>query len=220
MLKAFVISAVALSSGSFQAETKLDLYNGDLQVGTATYKETFDHKGNRTTEFHIWSREDADDKVAMSNIKVISPLAFPIREDERFVEQIGKQRIVTLMSVRYDDSGAARFTKTLGKTKYSMRIYPAAPGYSRADASDLWFSKTHPLPGTTVSSTVFDIEHPHWEIVETTFVGRRWITIEGRQIEANEVRDIRDGKVRFVYLDDRGQPVLMQNGPMRTTKHF
>ena len=220
MFNASIIPVLAICVGFFQAETKLDLFSGDLNVGYGTYKESTDRQGHRTSRFQIRSREDSGSKTEVVLVKVIDGQGFPIREEETITLQEGKKRTERVLVVRYDESGAAHLTEQRGKTRFSERIYMPIPGYSRADASDLWFSKTRPLPGTTVTSTVFDIEHSRWRVVETTYIGKRWIVVGGRQVEAHEVRDIRDGNTRKLYLDDRGQPVLMKNGQMRTEKHF
>ncbi len=126
-----------------------------------------------------------------------------------------------VLTVTYDDTGAAQLTEIKNKTKFTTeRSYVPPPGYSRADVSDLWFSRTRPVPGTTVSSTIFDIEHARWQIVETTYTGRKSIIVGGRQVMVNEVVDVRDGNTRLVYLDEKGLPVLMKNGQSRTEKHF
>ena len=220
MYHASLISAFVLFGGHTQAQIKLDLFSGDEKVGTGTYRETFDHKGHRTSEFLIKSLDDADKKVSVFQVKVIDAQGFPINEEEHIVEQDGRRRTDRLLIVVYDKSGAAHLTEHHGKERLTERIFMPIPGLSRADSSDLWFSKTIPLPGTTVLSTVFDIEHTRWQKVETTYVGKRWITVEGRQIEANEIRDVRDYNVRRVYVDDKGQPLLMKNGPIRTERHF
>jgi len=220
MFKASVIPVLAIFAGHLQAEIKLDLFSGDDKLGIGTYRETFDRKGHRTSEFKIWSKGDTGMKIAIVKTKVIDAQGFPIREEEQIVQEVGRNRTERVLTVRYDDSGAAILSEHRGKTRFTERIYMPIPGYSRSDASDLWFSRTNPLPGTTVTSTVFDIEHARWQVVETTFIGKRWISVGGRQIEANEVRDVRDGNTRRVYLDDKGQPVLMKNGQMRTEKHY
>jgi len=211
---------VIIASHHVQTETKLDLFSDDDKVGVGTYKESVDHKGHRTCEFHMWSKPDSDTKVSVYQVKVIDAQAFPIREEEVIVQVEGSTRKELTISVRYDSSGAARVIETKGKKKTTERIFMPIPGLSRADASDLWFSKTIPLPGTTVSSTVFDIENLVWRRVETTYVGKRWITVGGRRVESNEIRDVRDSNTRMVYLDDHGQPLLMKKGSNRTEKHF
>jgi hypothetical protein len=221
MFNAPLIPVLVLLGGHLlQAETKLDLFIGDEKVGYGTYKETTDHHGHRTTEFHIWSKPDSDTKVAVYQVKVIDAQGFPIREEERITQIDGKSRKDWVLTVKYDSSGAARVTEAKGKAKTTERIFMPIPGLSRADASDLWFSKTVPMPGTRVSSTVFDVENMVWRRVETTYIGKHWITVGGRQVEANEIRDVRDDYTRMVYLDDRGQPLLMKKGQNRTEKHF
>jgi len=215
-----LIQLLAIFAAHNQLETKLDLFIGDDKVGTGIYKESKDHHGNRTSEFRIYSTRSDGSKIRLINTKVIDSKAFPIMEEEQIDEDLGRKHASTIWKVRYTDNGTAIFSETVDKVRYADRIKAPPAGYSRADSSDLWFTQTVPLPGTTVTSTSFAIEAKTWQVVETTYIGRKWITVGGRQIEANEVRDIRDGKVRRVFLDDKGQPVLMNNGKMRTEKHF
>jgi hypothetical protein len=223
MFNALVIPVLVIFAGHrVQTETKLDLFVDDEKVGTGIYKESIDHKGRRTSEFHMWSKSDADTKVSVHQVKIIDAQGFPVREEEVVVqtEEGGKNRMEYVITVNYDSSGNAHAVVQKGKKKSKERIFVPLPGLSRADASDLWFAKTRPLPGTTVASTVFDIENLGWLRVQTTYVGKRWITVGGRQVEANEIRDVRDGASRTVYLDDHGQPLLMKKGSNRTEKHF
>jgi len=221
MLTALVIPVLVIFAGHHvQTETKLDLYSDDEKVGYGTYKETVGHKGQRTSEFRMWSKPDADTKISVHQLKVIDAQGFPIREEEAVVEIDGKKRKDYSITVNYDSAGRAHVVVQKDKTKSKEQIFLPIPGLSKADASDLWFTKTNPLPGTTVSSTLFDIENLVWRRVQTTYDGKRWISVGGRQVEANQIRDVRDGTARIVYLDDRGQPLLMKKGPNRTEKHF
>ncbi len=206
--------------GHSQLEIKLDLYQGGDKVGFGSYKESTDRNGHRTREMKLWAKDDAQTKIRVFSTKVVDTNAYPISEEEQFDQESSSIRTSIVWRVRYDRSGNAIVTEYKDHQLKTEHTFPPIPGYSRADASDLWFSKVVPQPGTRAMSTVFDIEHAKWQVVETTFVGRRWITVSGRQIEANEVRDIRDGNVRNVFLDDKGQPVLMKNGPLRTEKRF
>jgi len=220
MVKSLVVSALAFFSGHFQVETKLDLFDGDQWVGSGSYRESFDHKGHRTSVIRLWSRADAVTQTTIVQTKVIDSQGFPIRAEETHSERTGKTLRERVWTVVFNSSGEAIVTERRGKRKFAPRTSSPIPGYSRADASDLWFSKTHPQPGTQVSSTVFRIADQHWQIVVTTFVGRKWISVGGRQVEANEVLDVRDGVERRLYLDDQGQPLLMRNGSLRTERHF
>jgi hypothetical protein len=220
MFKALVIPFLALFGAHVQQEIKLDLFHGDDRVGSGTFKESTDKHGHRTRVIALYARDDAETKVKIVNTKVVDGNAFPIMEEEEFTQESGSIRSTIVWKVRYDRNGAAVLSESKDRKRYPDRTFAPIPGYSRADASDLWFSKVSPSMGTTVTSTVFDIEHAKWQVVETTYLGRKWIAVGGRQVEANEVRDIRDGNVKRVYLDDRGQPILMKNGQMRTEKHF
>ena len=92
MIKALVIPALAVFACRVQVEAKLDLFDGDERVGFGTYKDSVDHKGRRTTVFHLWSRADAVTKTSITHTKVIDSQGFPIREEEEQIERTGGTR--------------------------------------------------------------------------------------------------------------------------------
>ncbi len=220
MLTVSSLSALFLLTGFVQTETKLDFYKGDVKAGSGTYTEKFNHKGHKTSVFTLWGQGESGSTRTIIQVKVIDNKAFPISEQETITEVNGTNTSKLIMSVRYDSSGAAILDLTRDKVSITTRSYVPLPGLSRADPSDLWFSKTRPTVGTVVRSTVFDIENARWQRIETTYVGRRWITVGGHHLEVHEVRDVRDGAVRAVFLDEKGQPVLMKTGQFRTEKRF
>ncbi len=219
MFETTILSVIALCAGFSQTETKLNLYSGDNAAGKGTYTEKFDHHGRKTSVFRLVGSSGGVVRT-ITQTKVIDSRAFPISEEEVITEKGPRSKSELVLKVRYDDTGAAILDMTKDKVSTTTRSYVPLPGYSRADLSDLWFSKIRPTVGTTVRSTVFDIENARWQRVETTYVGKRSIYISERRLEVHEVRDVRDGIVREVYLDDKGQPVLMKSGQYRTEKHF
>ena len=219
MLKSLFTPLIVLFAFHGQVETKLDLFRADEKVGSGLFSEKV-HGGHRIRETRFYTKDDAETKVRIINIKVVDSNAFPISEDEEFDRENRGFRSSLEWKVQYDKHGAAILSEFKDRKLLTKQTFAPIPGFSRADASDLWFNKVIPTVGTRVTCTVFDIEHARWQVVETTYLGKKWITVNNRQIEANEVIDIRDGNVRKVYLDDKGQPVLMRNGPLRTEKHF
>jgi len=220
MFKASIIPVLVFAASHTEFQTKLDLFKGDLPAGSGTYTEKFDRSGHKTSTFLLKGREVGGVDRTVHQIKVIDGNAFPISEEETIIEKGPKGRYELILKVRYDSTGAAILDTTEDKYKTTTRSYVPLAGYSLADESDLWFSKTHPKAGTTVRSTVFDIENSGWQRIETTYIGKKWITVDGHRLNVHEVRDVRDGVMREVYLDDKGQPVLMKSGQFRTEKRF
>ena len=206
---------------SDKTKVELDFYNDGMKIGTGSYEEIFDRKaGQKTSIFKIIGTGKGGGKLVITQTKVIDRSAYPLSEKEVTEEIGGRSPSRTVSEVTYDDTGTAilRLITSKGRT---VRTFNPPRGYSRADVSDLWFSWIpNVTPGTTVQSTVFDIEKPSWQRIETKYVGKTWITVSGHSIECHEVQDIRDGNARKLYLDDHGMPVLMINGPFRTEKHF
>lgn len=221
MFSRSIIYAIVLGAPAYAwSDIKLDLFLGESKIGTGTYSESFDHHGRKTSVTKLWGKNVKGVKMTITQIKEIDKDGYPIHEEETVIEGTGKQADERNYNVKYDSTGAAILILVTNKRATTERSFVPPPGLSRADASDLWFSKTKPLSGTSIRSTVFDIENMSWQIVETTFVGKRWVTASGRSVEANLIVDIRDGVKREVYLDDKGLPVLMKTGPHRVEKHF
>jgi hypothetical protein len=219
MFKAAIIPVLVFTASHFQSEVKLDCYKNDVFAGKGTYTEKFEH-GRRTSTFHLSGHEKRGIDRTIIQVKTIDSRAFPISEEETVVETGPGGKHELELKVRYDDTYTAILVTVEDRVKTTERTYPPPPGYSLADESDLWFSRLRPVPNTTVRSTVFDIENHGWQRIETTYIGKCWISVGNRRLEVNEVRDVRDGVLREVYLDDKGLPVLMTSGQNRTERHF
>lgn len=223
MFKAPFIPVLIAMVGFSKTEIQLDIYRGDAKVGGGSYSEKFDH-GRKTSIFILQGKEDDGTTRKIVQTKVIDRNAVPITESETITESGSGGKHEISLKVHYDDTGTAVLVVTQddhqSRARTTERTTSPPLGYSLADESDLWFSQKQPSPGTTVRSTVFDIENARWQRVETTYVGKRWINLGVHRIQVHEVRDVRDGVLREVYLDDKGLPVLMKAGMFRTEKHF
>ncbi len=54
-----------------------------------------------------------------------------------------------------------------------------------------------------------------WQQVRTTYVGKKPLTLAGRAMLANELTQAEAGRTETYWLDDQGQPLLIETGKTR-----
>ncbi len=86
------------------------------------------------------------------------------------------------------------------------------------DDSAFWFIRDHPKPGAAVYFGWFDIMNLKWIAIERTYVGRKPIPNAPIVGEANVVTEKRDGIESTLYLDDRGEPIVIESGTTRMVR--
>ncbi len=91
----------------------------------------------------------------------------------------------------------------------------AAEGVT-VDLSAMWFVKEQPKPGASASFYAFDILNLKWQQVDRVYVGRQGV--KGLVGEVNVVRETRDGVDWTFYLDDHGEPYLIESGDTRMVR--
>lgn len=86
------------------------------------------------------------------------------------------------------------------------------------DDSAFWFIRDHPKPGATVYFGWFDIMNLKWIAIERTYIGKKPIPNSPIVGDANVVTERRDGVDSTLYLDDRGEPILIESGTTRMVR--
>ncbi|HTQ11991.1 MAG TPA: hypothetical protein VMI31_18155 [Fimbriimonadaceae bacterium] len=86
---------------------------------------------------------------------------------------------------------------------------------SIADPSLLWFVKTHPDKGTSITFKSFDPEYRYWEDVTVTFEGRGKI---GDSPEGNLVTRKTARSVIHLVLDDNAMPLVWDEGRLHLVR--
>ena len=124
--------------------------------------------------------------------------------------------------------GMTRITANLFETKTveaiirvpgrTIRQPIPPPSVPSQDDSAFWFVRDHPKPGDTVYFGWFDILNLKWIAVERTFVGKKPVPNAHVLGDANVVTEKRDGVESTLYLDDRGEPILIESGTTRMVR--
>lgn len=89
-----------------------------------------------------------------------------------------------------------------------------------ADTTNRWFLSVQPKPGETVAYQGFDTLKGRWHDIKITYVGKSTITIDKRKVSANMLRRQADGKTSTEYVDEKGMPLLIDDGTMKLERKF
>jgi hypothetical protein len=99
---------------------------------------------------------------------------------------------------------------------------PLADKTPRADATNFWWKNSKPSSGDSVTYQSFDMEEMKWTKVTLKFVGRSKIKIGDQELDANEVDRTQievdhpeAQETSKVYVDDKGDPLVIEEGEMR-----
>jgi hypothetical protein len=92
---------------------------------------------------------------------------------------------------------------------------PLGDKTSRVDATNFWWKTTKPDPGQTVTYQSFDMEEMKWSDVTLKFVGKAKVKIGGQEYDANEIDRTEDDETSKVYVDDKGDALVIEDGDMR-----
>ena len=111
------------------------------------------------------------------------------------------------------DTGA-KLSFWMGEDKDEKDI-TLATKTTRADPSNFWFKKVTPDPGTSITYQSFDLQEAKWSDVTLKFVGKVKVKIGDQELEENEI-DRKEGEDETkIYVDTKGDAVLIIDGEMR-----
>jgi hypothetical protein len=91
---------------------------------------------------------------------------------------------------------------------------------SRSDLSNFWFKKSKPDVGATVTYQTFDFEELKWADVTLQFVGRAKIKVGDKDLEENEIDRTEGDRSSKIYVDEKGDAVLILDGEMRVERQM
>jgi hypothetical protein len=120
----------------------------------------------------------------------------------------------TRVEAQIDESGAS-LTTTGSRGAASHSHIPLRSRSGIVDASVFWFVKDKPAKGATATFMSFDPEERYWQEVSVTFGGRGKL---GKSPEGNLVTRKTARKTIRMLLDDKGVPLVWEDGRIRLTR--
>jgi hypothetical protein len=117
---------------------------------------------------------------------------------------------VSITAVLGDDG--AKVSSVVDGVK-SEKVVSLTSKVSRANSTFLWFRKSQPDVGATVTYQSFSMDEAKWSEKILKFAGKKTITIGAREVLANEI-DISEGteKTQEFYDDQRKLLLVLANG--------
>ena len=117
------------------------------------------------------------------------------------------------------DDGA-KVTVWEGDDKTEPPAVPLASKTSRVDPTNFWFKKGSPDVGTSVVYQGFDVLEGKWSDITLKYVGKKKIKVDGQEVEANEIDRTEGDDSSTIYVDSKGDLVLLVDGDMRIERQM
>jgi hypothetical protein len=130
----------------------------------------------------------------------------------RSMEITGGDADVKIKATLSDDG--AKVSLWDGDQKEEKEV-PLSTKTSRVDATNFWFKKDKPALGDTVTYQAFDLQEMKWSDVKLKFVGKAKVKIGDTEIEENEIDRTEGEETTQIYVDEKGDAVLILDGEMR-----
>jgi hypothetical protein len=142
------------------------------------------------------------------------------------IAHYGKDGIDTSKSVDIsEDDHEAKVKATLTDDGAKLSIWtdsdkdekdvPLGSKTPRADPTNFWWKGVTPDAGQTVTYQSFDLETLTWSDVTLKFVGRTKVKLGDKEVDANEVDRTEGEESSKIYVDDKGDALLVEDGDMR-----
>jgi len=182
-------------------------------AGYATLGQSLQKDGTKSVELRLELGE-GDHKVRITTQAKYDPQGIPIRKFQETVATAGainKQVVVTFGRAGADVvvlDGEKRTTK-------SVSLASVAP---RASLSEFWFIRDIPKVGQVEETYEFNADSLEWDFVKTEYRGKKTLKIEEHSIDTFEIVTTRGDQETTSYLDDKGLPVLIDQGDVKMEK--
>jgi hypothetical protein len=208
-MKALCLLVIATLCAPAGAQVKLSLSVAGKAAGTATLSQSVAADGSKTVVLRI-EMNAAGKKARLSSQASYDAKGNPIR---KFLETIIPGQLQRQTVVTFDQAGAnVVVLKGDGRETKKIGLLDTAP---RAAPSEFWFIRDMPKPGAKVKNYVFNADSLTWDLTETTYIGPRVVKAGGQSVKAHLVQSDQGGRQVYSFLDDKGLPVLVDDGRMK-----
>lgn len=203
-MKSFFVSVFAVGCvGVGAAQVQYVAYQDGKRVGDVVSTFKVDDEGKKTTDTRF-TMSSGNLKITLVITAITDPTGAPVRRIQKLT--LGDQAPVTTVI----DFKADRATTVIDQKGHRMVQNHMAPtGASLKDPSEFWFVRDRPAPGATVKFTGFNSDTHRWDQVESTYLGKRTITIGDVKYDGFEIRVMRNGKPGTVVVNDKGEIIQL-----------
>ncbi len=187
-----------------QEPTRLRILQNGLPSGYATIEQSILPDGSKLIKLRM-QIGTPEQQVRLATESLYDKDGKPVTMSQ----EVGRVRD----QANFDASGAIVTHKDGGSEKTrAVTLVETAP---RSDGSQFWFVRDQPTLGQSIQTYQFGLTSGEWELVQTQYMGEKQITTGGRQTRAHVVISHRNSGLVKAYLDDRGEPVLIEQGSTR-----
>jgi len=191
-------------AGPALGQTRFAVYTGTKKVGSATFVQVPNSVGGKSVDLTFYLTVHGEAR------KVLNGEDFDAAGRQLIVSltsTLGKKKVLTGVAARISLDGRANMLYNLPGKRGRQVI--EAPRGSRKNPSALWFVKTMPNVGQSVSCYYFNLDNTDWEKLTTTYTGPLIQILNGKSYSGFQVmRSSVHHRERAVY-DKYGIPILL-----------
>lgn len=204
-----LLPSLSLAPDQSVHRLQMVVFQKKKRVGVAIFTTAPRGGGGRATSLDMTLSAGTLAEVMISEIESVDAAGRQVSSKLAYKSKLGTE----VTRVHFSAQGAV--SANLDRQgKNTSKSFPA-PKSSRKDPSVFWFVTSRPSPGTWVSCTHFSPARLTWEPMKTTFVGRKAVSVGGRTVTANEIIQIVPGETDTYWLDDHGDPYVIDTGKTR-----
>jgi hypothetical protein len=196
--------ALFLSAAAPAQQMRFSVSQGGRALGEATMTQRVLASGGKAVELRV-ELSAPGRKVTVRQQSEYDAHGAPMRMSQ---EVLDGERRLSGTTATFDEEGAHIVVDEGGSRKTRQaKLVASAP---RRDASEFWFLRDHPEPGTTLKVFRLDLERQEWVLAEVAYTGRKLVKLATTQLRARQVTmRVGDRTVTTSY-DDRGLPMLIE----------
>jgi hypothetical protein len=176
-------------------------------AGTATIELRLLSAGGKLTLVMIAFGPPGKPDTRVRQESVYDAKGAPVRLLQEVVGSDGRVRRRAVAT--FDEQGALLVVTEDGKA--TEKRVPLVRGAPRANAAEFWFLRDRPELGARETAFRFDLNEERWRLVEHVYRGQETVRVGGRATTLHRV----DSEAGAAWLDDSGQPVIVQMGSVR-----
>lgn len=207
-MKRFGAAVLVLSVALWAcAQVKLNILRGTSSIGTANANHRLNPDGSKLVQLSMELIGAQGQKVKIRQESTYNAKGEPVRSYQELTGE--KPRKSRRLVVTYDADGANVVIDEDGKRE--TKHVPLTKTAPRTQKNEFWFLRDKPKAGTTEEYYRFSLDSMEWQIVRTTYVGPKTLTINGKSVKCHEIKSS-DGSY---WVDDKGLPVRLDYSGVR-----
>lgn len=199
-------SAVACASSAI----KFDVFSGKEKIGDGVYLASVTPQ-SKTSTLTITIGER---RIGQTNI--VDQYGQQVKVE---VHVVKSESLIEKNVATFDVKGNATYERSANGHNFK-KVFPLGRKGTRKDASEYWFIRNRPAAMTWSQYYTFSISSRKWQLAKTTYMGKKAVQVGAKKVNANLVVQVEPGDKLTMWLDDKGDPLIIDTGAIRMVRHW